>query len=279
MVVNTSHQLGSRSTVRVAQWEHDDVPTGGTMTSTPTERRSPVARWGQIARDLRQRIEQRELLPGSQLPSELELAEMFGVSRITVRQALSSLADDGYVHRRHGAGTFVSDTVRVVQHDLAVAEPWRERVGVVTTESREVPTERRMDPPAALLAGLEVDPENVGTRYFRRLQLVDGSPIGLSESWLAPQIARGIEDGPLVDGSLSATLRTYGIQPKTVHSYLHAEAASAELAEELQCYQDTALIVVDEMASGADGSVISCSRTRWIGHRVRFHQLSETPGT
>lgn len=249
------------------------------MTSSPAERRSPVARWGQIARNLRQRIEQRELLPGSQLPSEVELADLFGVSRITVRQALSSLAADGYVHRRHGAGTFISDTVRVVQHDLAVAEPWRERVGIVTTESREVPTDRRLDPPAALLAALEVDPENVGARYFRRLQLVDGSPVGLSESWLAPQIARGIEDAPLVAGSLSGTLHTFGIQPKTVHSYLHAEAASAELAKQLDCYVDTALIVVDELASGADGSVISCSRTRWIGHRVRFHQLSDIPTT
>lgn len=245
------------------------------MSQIKTERRSPVARWGQIARLLRRQIELRELSPGEQLPSENELAEQFGVSRITVRQALSSLADDGYVYRRHGAGTFVSDTVKVVQHDLAIAQPWRERLGGsgIASRSAEVPTGRRKEPPVSLLADLGVDPENVGTRYFKRLQLVDGSPIGVTESWLAPQIAKGIEDAPLVDGSLSTTLASeHNIRPAVVHSYVHAETASPEQSELLGCYPDSPLVVVDEISLADDASVISFSRTRWLGHRVRFHQ-------
>ncbi|WP_193312971.1 GntR family transcriptional regulator [Georgenia subflava] len=244
------------------------------MAVTGTDRRSPVARWGQIARELRRRIEQRDLSPGQQLPSENDLAESFGVSRITVRQALASLAADGYVHRRHGAGTFVSDSFKVVQHDLAIAQPWRERLGGQAARSEELPSERRHEPPATLLTDLGVDPENVGSRHFVRLQIVDGAPIGLAESWLAPQVARGIEDRPLIEGSLSRTLELdHGVRPDVVDSYLHAETASAELAEVLRCHPDSPLIVVGEVARDADGSVISCSRTRWLGSRVRFHQV------
>lgn len=243
------------------------------MTATPSTRRSSVARWGQITRELRRQIEQRDLAPGERLPSENDLAETFGVSRITIRQALASLADDGYIHRRHGAGTFVSDTFRLVQLDLAIAQPWRDRVPEQSARSEELTSERRKDPPANLLADLGVDKENVGSRYFRRIQIVGDSPVGLTESWLAPQVARGVEDAPLIEGSLSRTLEeNYGVRRAVVHSYMNAESASADLAETLGCYLDAALIVVGELALDVGGAVISCSRTRWLGSRVRFHQ-------
>jgi GntR family transcriptional regulator len=70
----------------------------------------PVYR--QIAEELRRRIETGELQPGSRLPTELELREMFeNVSRNTVRDAVKSLANRGLVVTRPGQGTFVVDRV------------------------------------------------------------------------------------------------------------------------------------------------------------------------
>ena len=62
----------------------------------------------QIAEELRRRIESGELPPGSQLPTELELREMFdNASRNTVRDAIRSLVTRGLVVTRPGHGTFV----------------------------------------------------------------------------------------------------------------------------------------------------------------------------
>lgn len=58
---------------------------------------------------LREKILSRGFEPGVPLPAEDALAEEYGVSRITVRQALSSLARDGFIIRKRGKGTFVSD--------------------------------------------------------------------------------------------------------------------------------------------------------------------------
>src|SRR3954470_10474144 len=71
----------------------------------------------QIEEQLAERIASRELTAGEQLPPERELAQGLGVSRMTVRQALGSLAARGLVERGVGRGTFVRAPGMVV-HDL-----------------------------------------------------------------------------------------------------------------------------------------------------------------
>lgn len=61
----------------------------------------------QLESILRDKITSGELRPGDRLPTEAQLSREYGVSRITVRQALAALVDDGLIERRQGAGTFV----------------------------------------------------------------------------------------------------------------------------------------------------------------------------
>jgi GntR family transcriptional repressor for pyruvate dehydrogenase complex len=63
----------------------------------------------EIARELQNKIRRRELRPGDQLPSERHLAELFGVSRGSVREALRALELSGVILSRQGGGNFVSD--------------------------------------------------------------------------------------------------------------------------------------------------------------------------
>ena len=58
------------------------------------------------------------MIPHDKLPSERELTAQYGVSRTTVRLALKELENTGYIYRRHGKGTFVSDIKKNVA-DLA----------------------------------------------------------------------------------------------------------------------------------------------------------------
>ena len=58
-----------------------------------------------------------KLPPGTKLPNETELAERFSVSRSTIREAVGSLMDAGYLARRHGSGTFVTAPPRT-RHPL-----------------------------------------------------------------------------------------------------------------------------------------------------------------
>lgn len=69
---------------------------------------SQLPLYEQVKGQLQQKIQSGEYPALSQLPSENELSELFSVSRITIRQALHKLSQDGLIFKVHGKGTFVS---------------------------------------------------------------------------------------------------------------------------------------------------------------------------
>lgn len=63
----------------------------------------------QVAATIRQYIQSGQWESGIQVPSEDEIGRMFGVSRATVREAVSDLVSQGYLVKRRGIGTFVRE--------------------------------------------------------------------------------------------------------------------------------------------------------------------------
>ena len=76
--------------------------------------RTPI--WKAIAETLSEEIAEGAYLPGTKLPTEAALSQRFGVNRHTVRHALASMAEDGLVRSRRGAGVFV--TARPTEYPL-----------------------------------------------------------------------------------------------------------------------------------------------------------------
>lgn len=63
----------------------------------------------QLEHIIRSDLESGTMLPGQRIPTEAELGEMYGVSRVTVRKALEALSKEGCLERRSGKGTFVTE--------------------------------------------------------------------------------------------------------------------------------------------------------------------------
>src|SRR5690606_34330224 len=76
----------------------------------------PVTLQYQLRMKLMEKIEGKIWSPGTQIPSERELCSEYGVSRMTVREVLKELVQDGYLSRKQGKGTFV--TLREFKHEL-----------------------------------------------------------------------------------------------------------------------------------------------------------------
>ena len=227
--------------------------------------------WAQVARDLRRTIAQ-EMTAGDQLPSENELTKVYGVSRITIRQALAKLEEEGAIERRQGRGTFIAESRAHVSHDLTIAEPWRlrfEREGH-SSGSVQVAVNDDGRVRASVRKSLSVEP-NAKIVRLRRVHEVDGIRIGLVDSWVPEGVAPGIGDQPLDQGSLTTTLRgRYGINFSKAEGWMTVGELSTEESELLGCPPGTGAFVVDEVLRDANGRPLAYSVTRWWGPGVRF---------
>ena len=131
-----------------------------------------------IADELRQQIISGQLSVGDQIETEASLCTRYGVSRMTVRQALSSLAAGGYLVSRRGKGTFVASdkAERSASHLLGFAEDTRQRGLEPSTAVLSVGL-RRADSEARHLLEL---PEGTELLTVDRLRSVNGEPIGIN---------------------------------------------------------------------------------------------------
>ncbi|PDQ35092.1 MAG: hypothetical protein B5766_08195 [Candidatus Lumbricidophila eiseniae] len=246
--------------------------------ATVVDRKSPLPAWAQVERDLRALIDQK-LEIGSRLPTENELASIYGVSRITVRQALSGLADHGYVERRQGTGTFVADRPRLVQHDFGLMTPWRDRFRAAgeTAASVHLQDSAVENEPYELSRELPVAERETERLHKKRLHMVNGRAIGLTDSWLAGRAVAAVRDIPLIEASVSKTLEAVGLVPTRVEHFLEVRSVNSSESTLLQAGLGSQ-VFADWSIGRIDGELIETSRTVWLGSRVRFHYATGLHG-
>ena len=166
----------------------------------------------QIQTDLRERVSGGELEPGAQVETEQELMARYGVSRATVRQALSGLVAEGLLEIRRGRGTYV--------HGAALEH----RLGGFYTFSREIERHGMRPGTRVRALGLQVASDVVAEGLglaprtsvvaLSRVRLADDEPIVSETSYLPAARFRGLEEVDFSEVSLYETLTTtYGVRP------------------------------------------------------------------
>lgn len=152
----------------------------------------PVPLYHQVRLALRQRILSGEWQPGGQIPTIRELCEMYGVSRITVVQALSALTREGLVAGRQGKGVFVAEPR--VEHGpgrlVSFTEETQRRGH--SPASRMLRLERQ--PASELVAERLNVPEDSSVVVLERLRLADGEPMGFQRAYLPESLVPGLAD-------------------------------------------------------------------------------------
>src|SRR5215472_9864244 len=145
-------------------------------------RNSPVPRYHQLKEILREKIRSGEWKPGDIIPSERELSETYGISRMTARQAITDLVNEGLFYREQGKGTFVSQRKITQQllHLTGFTEDIKargQRPGTKVLSAETIPADE------GTAEKLRIDP---GTSVFRlrRLRIADGSPLAIELSQL-----------------------------------------------------------------------------------------------
>jgi DNA-binding FadR family transcriptional regulator len=148
----------------------------------------PLQRYEQIAERLADDIRSGLLAPGERLPSERDLARTLEVSRASVREALASLALQGVVETRHGAGTFVVGLPPAESpHDASPSAVLEARLALEPVVARLAAARGQADEVAEkLLVAMEAEPVDIASwnasdrLFHRQLAAMTGNPVLLA---------------------------------------------------------------------------------------------------
>jgi GntR family transcriptional regulator len=191
----------------------------------------PLPLYHQLQNVLKSEIESGKWKWNERIPSELELAEHFGVSKITVRQALQELSKVGYIRREQGKGTFVSRrkfdegpreltsfTEEMRRHDLRATS--RILAQFETEADARVADALRLELKSPVLV-------------IKRLRLADTEPLGIQTAHIPAAFVPGLElaEGMSLYEALQSRYHLYPARARETYLAALADAPTAALLQ------------------------------------------------
>lgn len=234
-----------------------------------------VPKWMEARAAIRERIHDGTLAPGQKLPAEPELAASLGVSRATLREALRSLAEDGYLSRKPGAGTHVSQGQQVATNlnsNFGVADIIRSMGMVPGTQSMKIEV---VDASEDVAKGLGV---KAGSRVaiIERVRTADGRPMVFSTSYfpVSDDNGRAQKLRSLGHESLYTVLeRLAGVHIEYGNGTLMPALANEFLAEQLSIPIGSLLMHLRQIDYDDRGIRVMLSSEYYVSEAFRFSVL------
>lgn len=231
------------------------------------ERSVPLPLYYRIKQDLLAAIEAGQLQPGDRLPSERELTERYGVSRMTVRQAIGHLEQEGFVRREQGKGSFVAPAKleEALMGLTSFTEEMKRRGLVPSTRVISVQTihSERIAAQLSLSA-------NEPLYALERLRLAGGEPMEYERLYLPAHMVPGLPEMDLTGSLYELLERQYGIRLTNALQTLEAVIADEPEADLLQVPVGSPLLAIMRVAFAATGEVVESSRSLYRGDRYKF---------
>ena len=197
-------------------------------------KKSALPRYYQLKEIIRSKVRNREWQAGDLLPSEREFCELYGMSRMTVRQALTELVNEGMLHRKHGKGTYVNQLSHSHPQLLTRLAGFTELVEAQGQQSLTKVLYAQMKPADKVTAKqLRI---KTGQLIFclQRLRLISETPIALESGLISFIGCEQLLKEDLEHNSLFQLLETkYGLPPLKSEQELDIGVVGTEDADYL----------------------------------------------
>ncbi|OII69722.1 MULTISPECIES: GntR family transcriptional regulator [unclassified Streptomyces] len=225
--------------------------------------------WYQVSQSLRASILGRSPDASLRLPTEEQLAAHYGVSVLTMRQALKELEEEGLISRHRRRGTFIEPGARrsaprrlLGSIDAIVAQQSGERTTVLGHGTVRVAGDLAEHFPDAS--------EVVAYRRLRR-DADTGEPTNWAENAVRPELAAAIDLADLERWPMTKVLRdTVGVRISRITDTVEARLADPETAELLQVPLLSPILHYTGVTYDEDGRVADVARIRYRGDRFSF---------
>ncbi|KZK85000.1 HTH-type transcriptional repressor YvoA [Pseudovibrio sp. Ad13] len=237
------------------------------FSTTSWQQRSGGPRYLQLYRHLESAIKDGRLAAATTLPAERELATLTGLSRVTIRKAISQLVVDGLVIQRRGSGSYVAPQMKRMEQSLSALTSFTEdmqRRGK-TSSSETLSCGIYLPSPEEIVAlGLASDGQ---VSRITRLRRADGIPLAIETSSLSTEF---VPDPSRIETSLYEKLSLNGMRPSRAIQRISACKLTEEQADLLEVCEGDAALYIDRTAYLASGRAIELTTGVYRGDIYDF---------
>lgn len=224
-------------------------------------------RYVQLRQRLSEGVTSGILSPGSPLPPERDIAAITSLSRVTVRKAIQSLAEDGIIVQRQGSGSFIAPEKEQMEQKLSRLTSFSEDMARRGKTAKSRWLERGLFMPSPdEMTSLGLSPDDSVAR-ITRLRLADDAPIAIERASLPTDIL----PNPLtVEKSLYETLEQDGHRPVRALQKISAVNLSETDANLLHVDAGDAGLRIERISYLATGRVAEFTQSTYRGDTYNF---------
>ena len=197
----------------------------------------------QLREIIRNKIDDGEYMPGTAIPSANKLAETFGINRITIRNAVDALVNEGLLRRVQGKGVFVvgkKNELSIEEHAGFVGDAIRSDSRVSIKELQK--SEREAGNKYANLFGLELEDE---IYYIRQMHSLNGVETSIEEFFMPKKILPSLDSINSSVFTFRDILSFYGIKLEKMTQTLRIIKGSAKVRKLLNVPEGVAIFLLE----------------------------------
>ncbi|WP_404462020.1 GntR family transcriptional regulator [Sutcliffiella horikoshii] len=232
------------------------------------DKTSPIPIYYQLESYIKNQIEAGFILPGENIPSEREYAESYGISRMTVRQAINSLVNEGLLYRKKGSGTFVSEKKieQPLQGLTSFTEDMKKRG--MTPTSKLIHFE--VIPANSFIANELKISEYAPVYEIKRIRLADGEPMALETNYLSANLVKGLTEEQVKASIYSYVEEKLGLRITHAEQLIESVRASEEHEKLLFIEKDHPMLYIQRNTFLHDGTPLELVKSVYRGDRYKF---------
>lgn len=203
----------------------------------------------QIKQTIKNWILNKEFNAGEKIPSENELAEKFNVSRLTVRQAISQLVQEGFLTSKRGEGTFVTHDEHLIGSFSLEFTGFMDDLfyQISKSETKSVKI-TRIPVPKMIKEKLELDNNGEEVIQIKRVRFLNDKPFNYTINYLPIAIGRRITEKDLFRKPLLQIMEeNLGIQFTEAFQTIEASFADQEVSEQLGIVSGSPILLVERI--------------------------------
>jgi GntR family transcriptional regulator len=231
------------------------------------DKTSPMPLYYQIEEAIKQKIDKGEWISGTMISSEREFAENYEVSRMTVRQAITNLVNDGYLTRRKGKGTFVSGK-KIEQKLLGLTSFTEDMKSRGFKPASKLVSFQTISANHQLAKALEIM-QNDEIYEIKRVRLANDIPMAI-ETTFVPAGLLDLKEKHIKEGSLYSQVEHAGFQIDYANQSLEASIAREAESEILEISKGAPVLLIQRQTYLTTGKPLEVVHSVYRGDRYKF---------